>query len=113
MFRDQRRFNIRQARAQALAHAIFREIQAPLRELRDTGDDRAIDDVMRCIERFLRDEGVEVLSDMDRQALDLPARGPDGWTPDEVIAMEARRLEILNKPLTMTVWPPRENEGGS
>lgn len=44
-------------------------------------------------------EGVEVLTDYTRQELGLPPRGPDGWTAEEVLALEARRLEAMLTPM--------------
>ncbi len=48
-------------------------------------------------------EGVEVLTDYTRQEAGLPPRGPDGWTLEEIIALEKRRLEILNRPISFVV----------
>lgn len=47
----------------------------------------------------LMEEGVEALTDYDRQEVGLPPRGPDGWTIEEMIAMEKKRLEALMVPL--------------
>jgi hypothetical protein len=30
-------------------------------------------------------------------------RGPDGWTQEEIIALEGKRLEALTRPLAFTI----------
>jgi hypothetical protein len=48
-------------------------------------------------------EGVEILTDYTRTEIGLPQRGPDGWTMEEIIALEKCRLDMMYAPLTMTV----------
>lgn len=43
--------------------------------------------------------GAEIISDYDRQQYGLPARGPDGWTMEEIVALEKRRLEMMLAPM--------------
>jgi len=39
--------------------------------------------------------GAEVVSDFDRQQYGLSPRGPDGWTMEEIVELERRRLEAM------------------
>ena len=43
--------------------------------------------------------GAEIVSDFDRQEFGLPPRGPDGWTMEEIVALEQRRMEMLTRPI--------------
>lgn len=65
----------------------------------------------RAIHELLMTEGVEVMTDADRQQAGLPPRGPDGWTMDEMLAFEKYRLEWMIKPRPMLIpWadvPPK------
>ncbi len=60
-------------------------------------------DCMRDLTRELLDElyarGVEIITDEDRIAAGLPPRGPDGWTMEEIVALEKRRLELMYAPM--------------
>ncbi len=51
------------------------------------------------LQEALEKVGAEVVSDFDRQQYGLPPRGPDGWTMDEIIALEQRRLEMMYAPM--------------
>lgn len=72
-------------------------------------------DRMRKPMRDLHDElfaefhktGVEIVSDYDREAAGLPPRGPEGWTIEELIALEKRRLELLRAPISM-IFPHKK-----
>lgn len=54
----------------------------------------------------LERHGAEIVSDFDRQEFGLPPRGPDGWTMEEIIALEQRRLEMLTRPIQFVVPGP-------
>lgn len=49
--------------------------------------------------------GAEIVSDFDRQQYGLSPRGPDGWTMEEVIELEKRRLELMYSPLPTVIFP--------
>lgn len=88
------RLNLRKRRADQIAALIFRAVDP---YVADECRNRAF----RAITEALMIEGVELLTDYDRQQMGLPARGPDGWTVEEIVALERHRLELLTKPLTM------------
>lgn len=43
--------------------------------------------------------GAEIVSDFDRQQYGLSPRGPDGWTMEEIVELERRRLELMYAPM--------------
>ena len=51
----------------------------------------------------LYDQGVELVTDHMRADMGLPPRGPDGWTVEELMALEQRRLEMMTKPMQFIV----------
>ena len=87
------RADLRQKRATMLASAVFREIDEYLR------DDIRRNDVFDKLMDIFTQQGVEVLTDYDRQTCGLPPRGPDGWTAEELIALEENRLAALLAPI--------------
>lgn len=61
-------------------------------------------DVYYALRDILYREGVEVLTDYDREMAGLPARGPDGWTIEEIIAWDRRLLmQLMQPPMPMFV----------
>ena len=92
------RIDLRRRRAEALVHTIMLAIRPHLSDDRDS-----YRDAMETLWRLLRDNGYEVPSDYDRSAMGLPPRGPDGWTTDEIVALERARLEAIMKPISMTI----------
>jgi hypothetical protein len=65
-------------------------------------DDRERDclrDLARELFDKLHAEGVEIITDATRAEAGLPPRGPDGWTQDELVALEHRRLEVMMAPM--------------
>lgn len=48
-------------------------------------------------------EGVEILTDHDRQSVKLPVRNGDGWTTEELFALEKFRVQALYGPISITV----------
>lgn len=93
------RLNHRQMRAQRVAAAIMNEF-----DRRAVAEDRH--DRRRLYEALidvLESEGVEIFTDHDRAVAGLPARGPDGWTLEEIAAFDCRMLDALLKPVTMIV----------
>lgn len=86
------RTDLRYRRSMGLAHAIFGKLRDYIpREY----ERRAMDDLVE----ILMDKGIEVLTDFDREQMNLPPRGPDGWTTEEIIAIEQRRLDAMLKPI--------------
>jgi hypothetical protein len=55
------------------------------------------------LQKQFMENGVEVLTDWHRTQMDLPARGPDGWTMAEIIAMDDYLLKIHAQPLAYVV----------
>jgi hypothetical protein len=49
--------------------------------------------------------GAEIVSDFDRQQYGLSPRGPDGWTMEEIIELEKRRLEMMYAPMPPMIFP--------
>jgi len=49
--------------------------------------------------------GAEIVSDYDRQQYGLSPRGPDGWTMEEIIELEKRRLEAMYAPSPTFIVP--------
>lgn len=88
------RIDLRRNRAQQFTAMVMNTIAQHV-------DDR---EQMRCIHddlfKLMHDHGVEVLTDAARHEAGLPARGPDGWTAEELIALEKKRLEMLSRPLS-------------
>lgn len=68
----------------------------------DESQDRVRRDVYKALIELFHDEGVDVITDMTRADAGLPPRGPDGYTLDELVALEKRRLDILTAPIYAT-----------
>lgn len=103
------RMNLRVHRARALAAAVIQELEH--NDLSNTRDvRRAVHDTVL---RVFHDHGVEVLTDFDREQFGLPPRGPDGWTVDEIFALEKRRLEMMTRPVVGTIEPIEEKSDAS
>lgn len=76
-----------------------------IRTARKCKDDTAADphlfeqELYDRLSAALNNHGAEIISDYDRQQYGLPPRGPDGWTDEEIIALEKKRLEaLMNQP---------------
>jgi hypothetical protein len=95
------RINLRQHRAMRLVAALMHELSPVLPE-----DKYVRRDVYDVLTRTLSAEGIEIVTDADREALGLPPRGPDGWTAEEIVTMERRRLDEMLRPISMIV--PKE-----
>lgn len=61
--------------------------------------DGEMNDAARSLTALLRTEGAEIVTDAMRADAGLPPRGPDGWTADELRAVEAHRLSLMLQPL--------------
>lgn len=97
------RINLRRARADSVAARLLQEI-APYLKDDDREPWRRL--ASEAMIKLLCDEGVEVLTDHERERLGLPARGPDGWTAEELVALEQQRLEVLSRPLFAPIPAP-------
>jgi hypothetical protein len=60
-------------------------------------------DVSDQLMQTLMSVGVEFLTDHDREQAGMPPRGPDGWTLDELMALEKARLEHMMRPPPLMV----------
>lgn len=89
-----KRIQLRQRRAEVMVHGIMREIEPFLRD-----EPRILRDLYERLLSLFLAEGVEVLTDETRREAGLPPRGPDGWTAEELRALEQARLEALKRPL--------------
>lgn len=90
--------DLRERRAMGLVHAVMREIEPFLlhEDMRK---------VQSRIQTLFERDGAEVLTDYDRSTLGLPARADNGWTMEEILAMEERRLRVMMAPLPPVVMP--------
>jgi hypothetical protein len=64
--------------------------------------------VLNALYELFMTQGIEILTDFDRSDLGLPPRDKRGWTAEEILALEKRRLEMLMSPVSMRsfVQPP-------
>lgn len=94
--------DLRYRRAQSMAHAIRQEIEPFL--ARGTDQRPLMDKLFAlCMQR-----GVEVLTDADRITLGLPPRTTDGWTAEEIAAMEQQRLRAMYEPILLPLCVKNE-----
>ncbi len=92
------RYDLRRRRATALTAAVLGEMRRQGVDLHD--DYRGIHDALMNV---FTQEGVEVVTDYTRAEAGLPPRGPDGWTLEEMAALERARLEAITAPIRFTV----------
>jgi len=93
------RMNLRQIHSQVLLHLIFDTIRP---HIRDDEQGRSYDrekQIFNDLSKLLESHGAEIITDQIREEAGLPARGPDGWTMEELHALEKRRLELLTAPV--------------
>lgn len=95
--------NLRRARADQFTHMVMRVIEPYLEQ---HGEQDAREYAFRELHKLFSGIGAEIVTDFVRAELDLPLRGDDGWTPDELRAMESRRLEIMCRPMSLVVDKP-------
>lgn len=108
-FDDMMRVDRRQQRALMFTHMMMAIVRKHLEKFMDDCVEgiwsRDYRDVMRDVtcelEDLCRREGIEILSDQMRADIGLPPRGPDGWTVEEIIALEEKRLEIMRAPMVI------------
>jgi len=97
------RMNLRRRRAEALTSAV-------MDKLRDTIPYDNRNDVFYAMLEVFEQEGVEIVTDYIRQEAGLSPRGPEGWTLEELHALEEKRLEALMRPIQY-VMPMSEIKG--
>lgn len=87
----------RRLRIQPLLHEILQIVGKHL------SDEDYRRNAMRELHNELFDKlyewGVEIVTDYTRAEMGLPPRGRDGWTTEELIALEQKRLEIMTRPM--------------
>lgn len=88
------RKDLRRRRADALAAAVIGE----LRNFGHSESGYEEKDVYRAMINVLCREGAYVMTDLDREKMGLPMRGPDGWTKEEILAYERRLITALREP---------------
>jgi hypothetical protein len=98
------RQNLRHRRAMMLTAAVLRIVDEHTRHLRDP-EDRYMRNIHDAVMDAFMAEGVDVLTDHDRAQIGLAPRGPDGWTMEEIIAMDERRLAHMRTPMPAMILP--------
>ena len=88
------RSDLRHRRATMLASALMHEIEQLL------PNDICRRDIYDAMFEVLHGQGVEVLTDYDREKLGLPKRDRLGWTEAEVRAYDQRLLIAFTTPTT-------------
>lgn len=89
----------RSLRAHQIVAMIMQIISPHLRDDRNSHRDAS-----RALTEALHKEGAELVTDYARREHGLPPRGPQGWTTDELVAMEERRLEFLRRPIPPMIF---------
>lgn len=82
--------DLRRNRALSLASAIMQELEPFINQ-----EDK--NPIMRELEALFYRQGVEVITDADRQMAGLPQRDNRGWTNDELEILELARKQNLLK----------------
>jgi hypothetical protein len=95
------RINLRQRRAEGLAIEIERRIEKASPYIRYEASHGARRAISNAIRDVLMEVGADLITDHDRSEAGLPPRGPDGWTVQELHAIERRRLEALYAPFVI------------
>lgn len=98
------RIDKRRLRAMALAAQIMHIVG---KYIPDDRERDAMRDLHYELQEALEKVGAEIVSDFDRQQYGLPPRGPDGWTMEEIVRLEERRLELMFAPMPPIVMPHR------
>lgn len=96
-----KRRDMRLMRAQHLVSAVMQKLSPYFDERQDS----ARRDAYEALLELFHSEGVDVITDAQRADAGLPPRGPDGYTAEEVLAIEKRRLDVLTGPIYAT-FPP-------
>ena len=114
------RQNSRYLRAAGLAHEVLKIVYPHLDRLADLeemfsdiegrpAEGPSRKDLFRHVKgelmEILMAQGVEIMTDRLRQEIGLPPRGPDGWTVEEIIALEQRRLDEMQRRMDEMMKP--------
>ena len=59
----------------------------------------SLEPISRDLMELLHDAGAEIITDYTRAELGLSPRGRDGWTSEEIIALDQRRLDAMTRPI--------------
>lgn len=89
--------DLRHRRAMSLTALVLRIVDDHTREIRD--DNHFMRDISDALMDAFMAQGVDILTDYDREQLGLPPRGPNGWTIEEMVAMEKKRLALMRAPM--------------
>lgn len=96
---DSLRIDRRRLRIQPLLHEILQIVGKHL------SDEDRRNNAMREIHNELFDkfheQGVEIVTDYIRSDLGLPPRNSEGWTNEELVLLEQRRLDLMRAPIIM------------
>ncbi|UQD69187.1 hypothetical protein JEY40_24540 [Bradyrhizobium japonicum] len=95
------RQDMRRLRIQPLLHEILHIVGKHLSD--EDYRRNALRDLHNELFDKFHEMGIEIVSDHMRAAMGLPARGPDGWTVEELIALEQKRIEMLTRPIQLVV----------
>lgn len=95
-FSDRLEVEHRRNKANALTAHVLNVIG---KYLCDHGDARGHRDASRDLMQMFYESGADIITDADRSAAGLPARGPSGLTAEELRILEARRIEMMLKPM--------------
>lgn len=95
--------NKRRMRAQMMAAELYRVIEPHLD--RDA-DRRTVHDGLM---ELIFSDGWEVITDAQRAEAGLPPRNEEGWTAEELVALEQHRLDLMTRPIFAPFpIPPRQ-----
>lgn len=98
------RQNLRQHRATGLAREIAKRIEQRLLRCDLSSRERTV--IFYAALEILMEAGAELVTDRDWQDAGLPPRGQDGWTYEELAAMERKRIEVMTAPIRCMVTAP-------
>lgn len=89
------RMDLRRNRVMPILYQMLKTVRPYL----DPENERAERDIYDALMDLLWQNGVEIITDEMRRDIGLPPRDGLGWTPDEIIALERRRLELIMRPI--------------
>ena len=89
--------NLRRIRAQSLVAQILQIVGKHMSD--EDRRRKAMRDLTYELFEAMEKAGVQIVTDETRREAGLPPRGPEGWTIEELCALEERRLEALGAPI--------------
>lgn len=92
--------DVRRVRAQHLTAHIMSMIGD---RLCDHGERNSMRDVAGELFEALYESGAEIITDADRATAGLPARDGSGMTVEQLRVLEARRLEVMRRPVMFAI----------